>query len=292
MLPRAILVAGFAFASIAAQAAEIRDNPDSEWAPRGNRTAPGWDITISGEISPGDDVAFAAAIDRVKRNQPDASPIIIWLNSPGGDVVTSEHIADLIDHFGLWTHVDHLCASSCFMLFMAGGFGRTFAPDAKIGVHSAYEGQGTETPLSLAMTMMIIRKAQSYAGQNVSTIPPSVIGKLAGTLGTDISWLSRDELQQIGATMDPPENPVSIVHTPTIMQQAKAFADQYAREQPAYTASRGGRDAVLRTWMDSYDYAYSTGTRPLDCGFANPPMPDNDGCRAGARDYLAAHRDQ
>jgi hypothetical protein len=70
-----------------------------------------------------------------------------------------------------------------------------------------------------------------------------------GTLGTDMSWLSRDELQQIGATMDPPE-PVSIVHTPTIMQEAKAFADQYAREQPANTASRGGRDAVLRTWWD------------------------------------------
>jgi hypothetical protein len=27
----------------------------------------------------------------------------------------------------------------------------------------------------------------------------------------------------------------------------------------------------------------------LDCGMADPPMPDNDGCRAGARDYLATH---
>ena len=31
-----------------------------------------------------------------------------------------------------------------------------------IGVHSVYQGQGVETPLSLAMTMLVIRKAQAY----------------------------------------------------------------------------------------------------------------------------------
>jgi hypothetical protein len=105
-----------AFEGRGLEAAEIRDNPDSEWAPNRHHTSPGWDITIKGEISPGDDVAFAALLDQVKRNHPDAWPMTVWLNSPGGDVETSEHIADLISHFNLWTHVADLCASSCFML--------------------------------------------------------------------------------------------------------------------------------------------------------------------------------
>jgi len=288
MILRGIL-AGFTALSlsVAAHGAEINAKPDPN--PHGNRNSTGWDITIGGEIVQGDDITFATTVNRLKKTYPDAWPVVVWLNSPGGDVVTSERIADLINHSHPWTHVDGMCASSCFMLFMA-GVGRRFASDAKIGVHSVYEGQGTETPASLAMTMMMIRKAQAYSVDNVVVIPPSIIGKLAGTLGTGISWLSRDELQQIGATMDPPESG-SIVHTPMIVQQAEAFADRYAREQPDDTASFGGRDGVVRRWLYFYDDAYSSGTRDLDCGFANPPMPDNDGCRAAARDYRATHRE-
>jgi len=101
----------------------------------------------------------------------------------------------------------------------------SFSPTAKIGVHSVYQGSpSNETPLSLAMTMAVIRKSQAYSGK---VIPPSIIGKLAGTLGTSISWLSREELQEIGATMNPPEA-VSVVHLPRVMQQAQAFAATYA----------------------------------------------------------------
>ena len=195
---RAILAAFAALGlSVYAYGAEIHDSPNDEWARRG------WDITVNGEIVPGDDVTFQATLNRVNRTNPDAWPIIVWLNSPGGNVVTSERVADLINQFHLWTHVDGLCASSCFMLFMA-GIDRKFAPDAVIGVHSASNEQGNETAGSLAVTMITIRKAQAYAADSATVIPPSIIGKLAGTLGTDISWLSREELQQIGASMDPP----------------------------------------------------------------------------------------
>jgi len=286
MVARAIVSAFTAFSlSAYAYGAEIHDRSDVEW-PTGNRIAPGWDITIDGEIVPGDDVTFRATLNRVKTTNPNAWPVIVWLNSPGGNVLTSERIADLINHFHLWTHVDELCASSCFMLFMA-GIDRKFAPKAEIGVHSASNEQGNETPASLAVTMMIIRKAQAYGVDSATVIPPSIIGKLAGTLGTDISWLSREELQQIGASMDPPEA-IAVTHTPKVILEANAFAEQYAREQPGYTASSGGQDGVLRRWLDSYDDAYSAGTPALDCGMGS--MPDNDGCRAAARDYRATHR--
>jgi hypothetical protein len=55
------------------------------------------------------------------------------------------------------------------------GASRTFSPYSKIGVHSAYEGEGMETSLSLATTMRLIRKAQAY--HSYATIPPSIIGK-------------------------------------------------------------------------------------------------------------------
>jgi len=87
--------------------------------------------------------------------------------------------------------------------------------------------------------------------------------------------------------MDPPEA-TSVVHTPKVMQEAHAFADRYAREQAAYTAASGGYFGVLRRWFDGYDTAFSTGTRAFDCGMGS--MPDNDGCRAGARDYRAKHQ--
>ncbi len=220
MIPKAFLIALLACClSAVAHGAEIRDTPDSEWAPRGNRVVPGWDIVVKGEIVPDDDIKFRATLNRIARTNPGVWPVIVWLDSPGGEVVTSERIADLIDNLKLWTHVDGMCASSCFLLFMAGK-ARSFTPDAKIGVHSVYQGQGVETPLSLAMTMLVIRKAQTYSG---TIIPPSIIGKLAGTLGTSISWLSREELQQIGATMNPPEA-ASTVHTVKVMQQAQAFA--------------------------------------------------------------------
>jgi hypothetical protein len=280
MTPRTALIAVFiSCISTVAHGAEIYNKPDSQWAPRGNRTQAGWDITVNGTIVPGDDVKFGATLTAVSKIIPPVWPVIVWLNSPGGAVVTSERISDLIDRSNLWTHVDGLCASGCFMMFMAGKH-RSFSPDAKIGVHSVYEGQGTETPLSLAMTMVTIRKAQSYSGR---IIPPSIIGKLAGTLGTSISWLSREELQQIGATMNPPET-ASIVHTPKVMQQAQAFAAKYAHENPAFAADYGGQEGVLQRWLESYDYAYSIGTAPGDCG--NGSGPDNDGCSAGARDYL------
>ncbi len=47
--------------------------------------------------------------------------------------------------------------------------------------------------------MIIIRKAQAY---RLGYIPPSIIGKLAGTVGTSISWLAREELNLIGDEPD------------------------------------------------------------------------------------------
>ncbi len=147
MIPRTILIALIAFGfSALAHGAEIHDKPDAKkWAAYGNHTGQGWDIIVNGEIVPGDDVRFAATLNRVNQANPGVWPVIVWLNSTGGEVETSEHIADLINHFHLSAHVDGECASSCFLLFMAAA-GRTFSPDSKIGVHGASQGQGRKRP--------------------------------------------------------------------------------------------------------------------------------------------------
>jgi hypothetical protein len=93
MIPRAILAAFAALSfSAAAHGAEIHDNPDPEWAPRGNRTAPGWDITVNGDIVPGDDITFRATLNRVKQTNPDvrgqeagtATPVL-------GEIMSFDH---------------------------------------------------------------------------------------------------------------------------------------------------------------------------------------------------------
>jgi hypothetical protein len=265
--------------------AEVHDTLDAKWAPRGDRTTAGWDITVTGKIRPGDDVTFGAALSDVIQTNSHARPIIVRLASPGGDVATSENIADLIVRFDLWTHVDRLCASSCFLIFMAGK-NRTFSPHAKIGVHRAYQGWGMETPVSLATTMVMIGKAQGYSP---TVIPPTIIAKLAGTPGTSISWLSPGELQQIGTTMEPPEAK-TVAHTPAALRDAQTFSSRYVHKDPDHAAQFGGKTGVSRRWLDSYDDAYSMGTAPRDCDVGS--IPDNDGCRAGALDYQKAHSTQ
>jgi hypothetical protein len=73
--------------SAVAHGAEIYNKPDAEWVPRGNRTRPGWDVTIDGAILPGDDVKFGTQLTAVKKITPP-----VWGRSSFGSTPLEERL--------------------------------------------------------------------------------------------------------------------------------------------------------------------------------------------------------
>lgn len=99
-------------------------------------------ILLRGPIIPGDFDRFADFLRAV----PSADRITaLALDSPGGNVVEAETIAEAIVrlHASIFVGEGSECSSACFLLFAAGSR-RIVRPDALIGVHSASEN-GQET---------------------------------------------------------------------------------------------------------------------------------------------------
>ena len=87
-------------------------------------------IEVSGLIVAGDADRFTSAIINL------TEPVLVVLNSPGGEVDNGLAIARLVYSKNLNTYAYGQCASMCFVIFAAGHY-RSFAPDTPIGVHSA-----------------------------------------------------------------------------------------------------------------------------------------------------------
>jgi len=145
-------------------------------------------LSLRGEIVAGDFNQFAAELVAVRSRQ--GLPLLA-LDSPGGNIVEANKMANLIRRLGLGVVVvnGEECASACFLLFAA-SLHRIAALGAKIGVHSA-SLSGEENLLTLDVTALMARDAAALG------VPPSVLGRMITTVPSDMAWLTDDELRQM-----------------------------------------------------------------------------------------------
>lgn len=105
-------------------------DPTGIW-PKVTLSSDGTTLYMIGDVYSGSYFKFAKLLR--------ASPKVknVWLGSIGGAVLDGLLIGNLIKKHKLNTHVGHVCASSCTMIFLAGKQ-RTLAPGAKLGFHQSY----------------------------------------------------------------------------------------------------------------------------------------------------------
>jgi hypothetical protein len=153
----------------------------------------GGTILMEGRIDQGDAGRLHALIDNARRSG--RSLARVQLNSPGGNLGEGLKMATEIKGQRLATEVPKgaTCASACFFVF-AGGASKSVAADAKVGVHGAADLAGAETSSSEAATVLMAR----FAAQELK-VPTGIIGKMVVTPPSSIIWLSREELQSLGA---------------------------------------------------------------------------------------------
>jgi len=163
--------------------AQIAIGHDPIGEPASIRVSPnGKAILFDGAITEGSANRFQAVID----SAPSANTIV--LNSRGGRILEAEAIADIIRAKGLKTYVEHLCASACPLIFIAGS-DRAAEPNARIGFHqSSFPG----------LSASDISDAEVQQRYIDAGIDPSFVEKAYSTPSDSMWYPSHDELAQAG----------------------------------------------------------------------------------------------
>jgi hypothetical protein len=93
-------------------------------------------ITLTGDILPGDGNEFWRIYDLAKAEVSTNQPLLVVLNSNGGDMAASLSIGRLVRHFGMVTVAGSMCASGCAIVWIAGKE-RLALAGSQIGFHSS-----------------------------------------------------------------------------------------------------------------------------------------------------------
>ncbi len=151
-------------------------------------------IALRGEIAEGDSDELKGIIRRADNNGDTIA--ILRLDSPGGSVLESVKLADIVRDAKIPTSVigNAKCASACFMVFAAGSE-KFAAYTASIGVHGASDENGRETAQSSAATLSMARVVKELG------VPSDIIGKMVVTPPDEILWLTPADLRSMGTTM-------------------------------------------------------------------------------------------
>ena len=157
--------------------------------------AQGTVLYASGPIKLGDDQRLHEFVAGLPRS---TKVIGMAMSSQGGNLLEGLRMGRTVRSSGLFTLVPEssVCASACFLMFAAGRT-KFVGEAARIGVHSATSGAGEDT-MSQAATVMMAREASQYG------VPSAVVGHMVTTLATGISWLTTDELKEMGVQFLPP----------------------------------------------------------------------------------------
>lgn len=161
----------------------------------------------------GDDVDKLLAL---LTNNPEVDTLI--LNSGGGWIWAGAEMGRIVLDFGLNTHVDGECSSSCVTAFL-GGQSRTMARGSKIGFHQnswsaegmqAYykrwygDDDGWETPFQFSEWVYQDVQSDTYEQLNYMIDRGVDAGFAVQTKGSirDMWYPSRAELEQAGVLRD------------------------------------------------------------------------------------------
>jgi hypothetical protein len=168
-------------------------------------------LSLKGEIELGDTENLLTWLAQMRNR--DKKPLLL-LDSPGGSLLEALTLATLIHTTGASAVVmsGDVCASACFLLFAASP-SRYASSDALIGVHSV-SLYGDENVFTLDLTTRMARAASEFG------VPPGVIGRMVTTKPSEMAWLTRDELkdmgvhflrsESIGSSAIPPAEPVGV----------------------------------------------------------------------------------
>ena len=154
-------------------------------------------VAATGEIIPGDFDRLVALLQGL----PPSIRTSFALDSPGGNVVEAEKIANVIRRLHATVGVlgQSKCVSACFLVFAAGAR-KLVQPTALIGVHSASIA-GAENTGTLAMTTAMARDAAALG------VPPEIIGKMVIAEPGQMEWLTQRDLASMGVTILQPDPP-------------------------------------------------------------------------------------
>ena len=135
---------------------------------------------------------------------PPAQLSAVALDSPGGNVVEGELLAQLIHARKLVVVIpsNSKCVSACFLL-LAASPKRLAAADALVGVHSASEG-GEETEAALAGTARMAKDAAALG------VPPALIGKMVQTAPGRVEWLTHADLSSMNVSVFDDDTPTAV----------------------------------------------------------------------------------
>lgn len=163
---------------------------------------------LSGEIQKGDAERLAKALMLVNSNSLGA---VLSLDSPGGDVEESLHIASLVKalHLNIIVAGGGTCASACFFIFLAGDAHFAIWPDngrmpklglGYIGLHRPY--------LKLDPTMRngsIDAEARQHDVMQIigaylrnQDVPQRLIDLMMSRPSNDIYWMTEEDIKQLG----------------------------------------------------------------------------------------------
>jgi len=113
------------------------------------------------------------------------------ISSPGGEISNAEVVAEAIHNAHLKTVVYDTCASSCFVLFVA-GTEKVAIESALIGIHSAAKTDGETNAMTEKATDGMNKVLLMYG------VPQSLVDILKATKQPDIHWLTADEEKSAG----------------------------------------------------------------------------------------------
>jgi hypothetical protein len=143
-------------------------------------------VSMSGKIEHGDTDRLEALLDGLAGASVTVHALA--LNSPGGYLIESLAMADVVRARRMTTFAWDTCASACFVVYAAGSR-KLATPMARLGVHTAYEPGGATSSKATATMAEACRRFG---------VPQSVLAKMAKTRAPDIAWITRREARAMG----------------------------------------------------------------------------------------------
>ena len=239
-MKKLILAAALA-ASLPAHAGDFSTQPANDGKPM---------LIFSGDIDEGDARRLSVILEQhIAKNTPIRT---LFLNSPGGLIKEGVMMSNMVRNYGLSTIVmdGEQCASACFVVFAAGEK-RLAGNAARIGVHQAYNSNGSE---SAEATRTMVRMSTQLG------VSPTIIQRMKITAPKDVAWLTKDELQESGVQVATPESKSGGQTTPSSQPKTNSTA---SLQQGKFTPQKNMEWKNFVGWAGRASVQQSSNGKPI-----------------------------